>query len=67
MLEKEIISGSYESKDCENGIDWLIADMLQEIAVELKKNLTHKPIQANFTFVYNANLNGSENDNDIKG
>lgn len=66
-LEKEIVSGSYENKDCIKGIEWLKADMLREIEIALNKLITEQPIQANFTLVYNANLNGTQNDNDIKG
>jgi len=66
MLDKEIVSIGYESKDCVKGIQWIIQDLLKEIDMQLNSLITDNPIQATFTLVYTANLNGSENDNDIK-
>ena len=64
-LEKHIISVTYENKDCKKGIDWIKQDILNEIDKQL--NIENKPIQATITLVYTSNINGSENDNDIKG
>lgn len=66
-LEKEIISFTYDIEDCKKGIDWIKQDAILEIEKQLNSLITYKPIQATFTLVYTANLNGSENDYDIKG
>lgn len=65
-LEKEIISFSYDMKDCNRGLDWIKQDAIKEIEMQINSLITDNPIQATFTLVYTANLNGSENDNDIK-
>jgi len=65
-LEKHIISIGYENKDCINGKEWLIEDTLKEIKTQLNKLILAKPIQATLTLVYTANINGSQNDYDIK-
>lgn len=59
------MSITYENKDCEKGVEWIKADIMKEIDKQL--NIEYKPIQATITLVYTSNINGSENDNDIKG
>jgi len=64
-LEKHTISVTYENKDCVNGSDWIKKDIINEISKQL--NIENKPRQATVTLVYTSIINGSENDNDIKG
>lgn len=66
-LDKEVISVSYEGKDCAKGTEWLKAEILKDVEEGLNKLIINQPMQANFVLVYNANLNGSENEHNIKG
>jgi len=53
-MEKEIISVSYESKDCEKGLEWIKKDLLNEIERQMNELISSEPEIATFTIIYTA-------------
>lgn len=44
----------YNESDCENGREWLIKDILNEIETRLRIKLKNKPKKATVLLIYNA-------------
>ena len=50
----------YNEADCEQGVEWLIKDILNEIETRLRIKLQSKPKKATVLLIYNAiNEDGS--------
>lgn len=44
----------YNKSDCEQGIEWLIQDILKEVETELRDKIKSTPLKATIGVIYNA-------------